>query len=404
VTLDALFPYQEFGASWLAPLPFAILGDEQRVGKTPQAIRAAETVASRVGVVCPASAIGVWEAAIDRWSLGMADYSIQSYDNATDHGLASRCDTYIFDEAHRLGHITSARTQALLGHASPTRRAARVWALSGTIIQNHVGELYPWLRFAGLVDTTYSKYLARFCNTVNTEWGVRVMSNKKKALPELQAILAPVFLRRTRSQVYPDQPPISWGDISLRVENDENCVNHIANEIVIPDTMPTEDEHIARLKRQTGEAKAPALARFLADELEAGDQKLVIYAWHETVLDILEAGLAKFGVARIDGSVPQGGRRGLVSSFVTGDQRVFLGQIVAAGEAIDLCPANNLVLAEMSWNPEENGQALARILGPNQTLPVLIRTATLRGSLDDATNGVNARKTRMVTEAYGLAA
>ena len=53
-----LRPYQEVGRDFLAARRHALLADEMRVGKTPQAILAAEKVgAQRTLVVCPAIAV-----------------------------------------------------------------------------------------------------------------------------------------------------------------------------------------------------------------------------------------------------------------------------------------------------------------------------------------------------------
>lgn len=394
------FSYQQDGAEWLADKPFAILADEQRVGKTGQLLMAADRVARRVSITCPASAVPVWEAAIPNWTWGFCDFDIRSYDRATDHGLIRGADTYIFDEAHKLKNIESQRTQALLGYASPVRRAARVWAASGTIAQNHVGELHPWMRFGGLTDLGKQGFLARYTKFTRGEHGPKVWGNNRETLPELKEKLRPVFLRRLRKDVYPGMPPALWDDIPIRALN-VGCVDSsIANTIYMSDSLPQEDEHIARLRRAIGEAKAGALADFLADELEGGDQRLVVYAWHQSVMDALHQRLDGYGVVRICGRTRPAER--LARPFVDRPSaRVFLGQIIAAGEAIDCCPASNFVFAEMSWNPKDNEQAMCRILGPNQVEPALIRTATLKGSLDEAVHAVNGRKTRALNELYG---
>lgn len=403
--MDALFPYQEEGAAWLAPKAFAILGDQPRVGKTAQVVRACDMVARTVNITCPAIAIDVWHAAIARWGGGLFDYSVQSYDIAFRRGLPGRCDTYVFDEAHRLANIASGRTQKLLGHASPARQAARVWAVSGSIAPKHYGNLYPWLRFADIFTGRYSDFLDRFTNwQMNAYGSPKVWGNKKAALPELQAMLAPIFLRRTRAEVFPQQPKTLWGDILLRAPNVGNVDNLLANDVLISDTLPEEDEHIATLRRLVGETKAGPLADYLAQELETDDGKLAVYGWHESVLDILEAGLSGFGVVRVDGSTPAKKRTAILDAHRSGPARVFLGQVVAAGEAVDISHCQNLVMAEMSWTNGQNEQVTSRLAGPGQTQASLIRTATLRGSIDEGVHRVLTRELRALDELYGRAA
>ena len=401
--MDALFPYQTRGADWLSSRSFAILGDQPRVGKTAQVVRACDQVARKVSITCPAIAIDVWHTAIERWGAGFFQYTVQSYDIAARRGLPDGCDTYVFDEAHRLANIAAGRTKTLLGMASPARAAARVWAVSGSIAPKHYGNLYPWLRFAGLVDGGYHAFLDRFTNWQMNDYGSpKVWGNKASALPELQAILAPVFLRRTRAEVFPEQPRTIWGDIPLHAKNVGNIDNHLANSLLIDDTLPDEDEHTATLRRLVGETKAGPLAEYLAGELAEHDDKIAVYAWHSSVMDLLEAGLSEFGVARIDGSTPARKRTAAVTAHRTDPtKRVLLGQVIAAGEAIDLSHANDLVLAEMSWTNGQNEQVTSRLGGPGQTQASRIRTATLRGTIDEGVHRVLTRDLRALEQLYG---
>lgn len=401
-----LFPYQEEGAAWLAERRFAILGDQPRVGKTPQIIEACNLLGVRsASIVCPAIAVGVWQAAIEQWSFGLCEYTIQSYDIAVGRGLPRGRDVYAFDEAHRLMNITSARTRTLLGHASPTRTAKHVWAASGSIAPTHAGNLYPWLRFAGVVDCGYIDFLKRFTNFFMTDYGPKIMGNRQSARAELLALLEPIFLRRTRRQVFPAQSLPEWSDILLAPSVADSRLL-VDRNLIITDDLPTESDHLATLRRLVGEAKAGPLSHHLAAQLAANPtEKIAVYGWHSSVLDILEQGLAPFGLVRIDGSTPATKRTQRVKAFRDDVAcRVTLGQIVAAGEAVDLSQADRLVLAEMSWSPGHNAQVTARLGGPNQRGTPQIQTTTLRGSLDEAVNTVNARRTQALEEIYGEAA
>jgi SWI/SNF-related matrix-associated actin-dependent regulator 1 of chromatin subfamily A len=400
--VSELFTYQLSGYAWLAGRPRALLADEPGLGKTAQAIVAADAAcAEQVCVVAPASVVANWRREIERWSLGLWDYDILSYDAAVRRGLP-KADTYIIDEAHYAKTLSAKRTKVLIGAGSPLHDAARVWALSGTPAPNHVGELYSWLAFFRAHEgLSYRKFLDRYTNWQMTDFGPKVWGNKKAAMPELQAKLQGVMLRRLKRDVLKDLPAVRWGDISL-VGNVGSFDNQLANNILISDTLPGgDDEHIASLRRAVGDAKAGPLASFIADELEGSGEKIVVFAWHKSVLDTLEAALAKFGVARIDGGTPSAKRQGIVDRFQADPAcRVFLGNIIAAGIGITLTAASSLIFAEMSWTPGDNGQAAMRVHRIGQTQPVLIRTATLRGSIDEAVNAVLARKTKALDQLY----
>ena len=397
-----LFPFQDTGARWLAARRFAYLADEMGLGKTPQAICAADLAGARaVSVVCPASVKANWEREIERWSLGLWDYDVRSYDAAVRHGLP-RADTYIIDEAHYLKTPGAARTKTLLGAGSRLRDAQRIWALSGTPAPNHVGEMWTWLRLFGATELAHRKFLEAHVNFRDTPYGPKVFGNKRGALDQLGPTLEPLMLRRKKAEVLQDLPAIRWGDISL-AQNVSNRFPSVDTPLIVGDDLPAEDEHIARLRKLTGELKAAPLAAFLAEELQQTGEKIVVFAWHRAVLDILEQGLSKFGVARIDGSTPAAARQAVVDRFQSeGSCRVFLGNITAAGAGLTLTAASNLIFAEMSWTPGDNAQAAMRVHRIGQDRPVLIRTATLRGSIDEAVNAVLARKTRALNELYGV--
>jgi SWI/SNF-related matrix-associated actin-dependent regulator of chromatin subfamily A-like protein 1 len=401
----SIFDYQETGAAWLAERRFAILGDQPRVGKTPQAIQAVDRVgARRAHVTCPAIAVGVWHEAIERWGWGLCDWSVTSYDKAAAGGLPVGADVYIFDEAHRLANIQAQRTQRLLGPASPCRDGRHVWALSGTIAPNHAGELFPWLRFAGVFEGGYFDFMKAYLNWFMGDYGPKVMGNKASARSALLAMIEPIFLRRTRAAVFPSQALPVWGDIRL-ASNVGHSRLKLDNFLIVDDILPTESKHMASLRRAVGEVKATPLAEHLARGLQASGEKIAVYGWHTSVLDLLEQGLSDFGLVRIDGSTPATKRTQRVAAFRDDPaMRVLLGQTVAAGEAVDLSQADRLVMAEMAWSPGANAQVAARMGGPNQRGTPQIHTTTLRGSIDEALNGVLARKTRALEEIYGDAA
>lgn len=397
-----LFAFQNDGARWLAN-GGRYLADEQRVGKTAQLIRAADLVAAqRVVVTCPASAIGVWERAIPRWSAGLWDFRLGSYDRHSDHGLPGG-DVYIFDEAHRLKSFAAQRTRNLLGPLAPTRRARHVWAASGTPFPNNAAELVPWLSFFGVWTEGYEAFLKRFCHyRAGPHGSVKVLGNRRDRVDELRQLWAPVHLRRTRKDVMPYEEEALTDDIILAVGDVED--QQLYSIQIGPDDMPDEeDEHFATVCRLVGEAKAAPLARFIADELADGTGKVAIYYWHQTVGDILEAELARFGVARVDGRLPAGAKRTAQADRFNTDPRcrVFIGQIIAAGEAIDLAKGgHNLIFAERCWSPGPNAQAAARMSGHLQTERVLIRTAILRGTLDEGQQHVLDRKARAIAQLH----
>lgn len=403
-----LFPYQGVGARWLAERQHGFLADEMGLGKTPQGVEAL-TLVDQIGsavIVCPAFLKVNWQREIAKWARRPLKHQILSYDVAARDGLP-QADAYLFDEGHYLKTPTTKRTTRLLGltggrllASHPLRKAAAVWALSGTPAPNHAGELWPWLRAFGATELTYEGFLRHYCHVMQTDWGPKVTGNRKDRLPELRALLKPYFLRRTTDQVLKDLPAVRWGDIPLACNVDTS--DYLAGVVDIGDELPKEDESLSRTMRFIGEAKAGPLAELLAYELDqTPGEKLVVFAWHRSVLDVLTQTLARFGAVAVNGSTPLGTRQERVDKFQTDPAcRVFVGQIQAAGVGLTLTASSNLVFAELSWTPGDNAQAAKRVHRIGQTKPVLIRTATCAGTIDEAVNRVLERKTRSIQQLY----
>ena len=147
--IPTLEPYQEEGARFLAARRLAYLGDEMRLGKTPQSIAALDQVGAQT-VIIVTVAVGVfnWEAQLRRWSVLDREIHVVtsgnqptpqsgvitlSFDQAKRHGPAlPHCDVLIVDEAHFVKSTDAGRSAALLGKAGIIHRARRTWFLSGT--------------------------------------------------------------------------------------------------------------------------------------------------------------------------------------------------------------------------------------------------------------------------------
>ena len=394
LTLDA---YQDVGADFLAARPCAYLMDTPGVGKTPQAIVAANrTGLRRVHVTAPAIAVPNWRREISAWAARPDDWTVSSFHFSAEE--LPTADIQIVDEAHFLKEPTSLRTIKLLGTpGNPLQRAKRTWALSGTPMPNAPHELWTWLVTFGRTRLNYDAFLGRFCTFYMTDHGPRVTGMRNRR--EFADIIRPISLRRTMAEVLPGMPPIRWSEITLqgpKLPEDAEGLLHLKSDLEIDD-----DEHLATLRRLVGEAKADPLGEYLKAEMNGSDEKLVVFAHHTSVIDILYTHLQGHGCVVLDGRVPQNKRGVRVDEFQTNASvRVALCQIDAAGTAITLTAARLLVFAEMSFNPSTNEQAFLRVYRRGQTRPVLVRVASLANSVDQGVMRTNARKTEVLTQAY----
>jgi SWI/SNF-related matrix-associated actin-dependent regulator of chromatin subfamily A-like protein 1 len=406
-----LYPYQQEGAAFLAQSARAYLGDEMGLGKSVQAAAAAGMSGVRSAlVVAPASTLANWDREWKQWAGGSRMHAV-SYDRLARYPgdyHAADYDLVILDEAHYCRNPMAKRTRAALDIA---RKVEQAWLLSGTPIPKDVSELWSIVRVlwphipAELGIMTGQQWLNFFCRYKVTPFGRKVFGLKNADV--LRAHLKTFMLRRTVEQVAPFLPPLRV-DVDLLPQDDAFTDAIAALEQDAAAVMAAVESHsnsdapgaLPRLRRLLGEAKAPRILQILQAELDSGAvQKIVVLAYHHSVLDILRDGLWKYGVVGFDGGTPQVKRQSAIDAFTNDPRaRVFLAQQTAAGVGINLQAAHEVVLVEPAWTPDDNAQAIKRVHRIGQTTPCRARIFAVADSLDEAVMNVCARRTRMQAE------
>lgn len=423
-----LFDYQKTGAQWLAERKHALLADKMGLGKTIQAIEGCNLVqAQRVAVVCPAIARINWRREFDKWGIYSPEVWIESFNKlALDKELRKRWaafkpDVLIVDEAHFLKSHDASRTKALYGpHCRGdglVRCADRVWLLTGTPTPNNGTEFFPHIRalWPDLLPGagTYADFVNRYAHFIKGDHGVKVLGNKNEG--ELRAAIAPHMLRRKTEDVLPDLPDTIFGE--LTVDNDAALaeVKALEESIEVQELIyrleegapiPEGDPHLAAFRRVCGIAKAAPVAATVHQELESGAvDKIVLFAHHRQVVEMLMQGLQRFNPVRVWGGDTPNARQDAIDRFQNDPTvRVFVGQITACSTAVTLTAAHHCVFVEQSWVPAENDQATHRLSRISQKCTVFARIAILAGSIDEAIQGTLTRKVRALSQLYGASA
>ncbi len=447
-------PHQIVGARFLADRPAALLADEQRVGKTAAAIIAADYIfAGSILVVTKGSARANWGREVREWQ--SLPRSVQvlyaGHEKITDAAvvvvgwgmvydkrvlkalLARNWDVLILDESHEAKNPEAKRTKAVYGstlapnlpHAPKglIERAGHTWSLSGTPVPNAPNDLFPMLRAMAPARlaadeaknwpdvSTYDRFVKRFC-VVRPKFinGRRIdVIVAGKNLEELNARLEGFWLRRTQQDVGIGKPLFSlftvtagdYGSDALK-EALEEIGPRAAAILEAAETgsrLDAEDEmHLGTLRRVTGEIKAHAVVEAIKDELDDGLDRIVLMAWHTNVIETLREGLQAYGVVVLDGRTLPTKRQTPVDMFTSGLSRVFIGQIQAAGEAIDLSASCNLMFVEPSFIPKDMSQAALRITNHTQKRQALVRVCALEGSIDEALMRILTRKVSTIKQ------
>lgn len=402
-------PYQLEGRDFLAARRHALLADEMRVGKTPQAILACEAVgAERVLVVCPAIAVEQWRREFPRWygAIGKArppDRYVCSYDHLrlnAERLLGEKWDVAIADEAHFAKNPEAARTKLIYGKGGLGWCSKRLWALSGTPAPRHAGELWPMLRAFGAVGMTYLEFCRRYCRI--DFLSQRPVGTKEDKIPELRELLAKVMLRRTRKQVAPDMPEISFDFLEITPTKGGADLRGVPENVT--DTWL---EAHAVADKEDRQAVALAKVGPLGDEIEfaIGNgllKQTVVFGWHVEPLKALTRQLVARGIAAecITGETPQGQRDAIQQRFRAGETQGVCANILAAGTAIDLSAARHAYALELDWVPGNNSQAVNRLISMDKNDPVTVDVCTWPGSADDRVQKALLQRVRELSKLY----
>lgn len=362
-----LHPHQEEAKAFLLSKRRAILADSMRLGKTLSTASAAAHNLPAF-ILCPSSVKNHWASEFTRVNsklkidiahkgtheFGLADVYIMNYE------LLGKVEppkhvTLVLDESHKIKNPQAKRTKASM---KLIKKATYAYALSGTPMPSRPVELWPLLYSMGITRFGWYDFTREFCAAWDAPWGRDVSGASN--LKSLARTMEPYVLRRTKESVFPAYRPPEFRLITfdLPVDRKESKFDKAA--LVEHPNPILAFEGLADIMLQSGLKKIPDAIEFIEDLLNS-EQQVVVFGHHKAVIDALEEKLAKYKPLRLTGDTPSAKRGELVKQFKeNSEHRVFLGNVIAAGEGIDLSTADTIVFVESSWVPGVIQQAAAR--------------------------------------------
>ena len=334
-------------------------------------------------------------------------------------------DLTVIDEAHFFRTRSTQRTKTLYGEPAradaPTivSRSRRVLSMTGTPMPNDASEL--WAHFYGLrpdlitlpdkkLPMTWTKFRSVFCVLRPGLYGVKVVGVKNSK--HLRGLVQQLSLRRVTRNVLKDMPPIRFESMSLRPMKLSNELARLADRMrprvvkaleaagdgVTLSHLRSETE-FAEFRRLCGIAKATPIAELLTMEMKAHDEKVIIFAHHTDVIREIADGLAAFGVVWITGSTTAKNREKAVALFQFDPSvRVIVCNIIAGGVGVTLTESCRVEMAEMSFVPGDNSQAVKRSHRLGQDRRVRVRCHSLAGTPDELIVDALRLKMSMIRE------
>jgi SNF2 family DNA or RNA helicase len=380
------------------------------LGKTVQGIGVAELLSHEAGisrslVICPASVKSQWHLEITRFSsrsyqlvLGSAKERAAQYDNSCFFTICNyeqvlrdflaiervKWDLIILDEGQRIKNWEAKTSRVIKALKSPF-----ALVLSGTPLENRLDELYSVVEF---IDNRRLGPAFHFYNRY------RIVDEKGKVLgyknlDELRERLKPLLLRRTRKMVMSELPPRTT-EIRRIPPTDEQLVLHNAQMRIIKTIISKKyisEMDLLRLQKALLICRMAANSTFLVDKVPPGyssklaefenlldqlveeeDRKIVLFSEWTTMLGLIEPLLGKRKVryVRLDGSIPQKKRQGLIFHFQKNPDCKFFITTNAGATGLNLQAANTVINVDLPWNPAVLEQRISRVHRMGQKRPV----------------------------------
>ena len=403
--------YQEDGFRWMMRMMHwgagVCLADDMGLGKTLQTIACllAHAAEGPQMVVAPASVVSNWEREVERFApslhvvlanayvsgdrqqylenLKEGDVLLLTYGLLVSEGetLTQRqWTTVCLDEAHTIKNRDTKSSSVAMQLKADNRII-----LTGTPIQNHLGELWNLMQFInpGLLGS-YEHFTNRFINPIQ--------AGEEEPRLQLKRMIAPFMLRRTKQQVVRELPDKEDIMVPVKMSHDEMAIYEVIRREAKEEleTVGTVNVNTLAMITKLREAacsaslvektwkgtssKLEVLVDKLTQMVEQGN-RVLIFSQFTSFLELACKALEEAGIKDyfyLNGSTPLRQRQQMVEDFQKGDKQVFLISLKAGGLGLNLTGANYVIHLDPWWNPAIEQQATDRAyrIGQKQKVTV----------------------------------
>jgi hypothetical protein len=435
-----LRPYQLRGVAWMALLERtglgACLADDMGLGKTAMVLalvldgkkRGARRSTAGPGptlVVCPTSVVGNWEREakkfvpelkvavhhgmgraregdfskkVARADLVITSYSLLDRDRRVLESM--QWSRMVLDEAQNIKNPEAKQTRAVR-----SLRAPRRLALTGTPVENHLGELWSIMEVLnpGLLGSA-SAFREHFALPIERY-------HEEDAAERLRALTRPFVLRRLKTDrsIITDLPDKLEMKVLCNLTREQATLYRA----VVDEMLRRIDEAegierrglvlstMLRLKQvcnhpahylgdgSTLAGRSGKLERTveILEEVVQVDERALVFTQFAEMGSMLRSHLQqRLGcqTAFLHGGVPRRQRDAMVERFQSGQGlQVMVLSLKAGGTGLNLTAANHVVHFDRWWNPAVENQATDRAFRIGQHRNVQVRTLICVGTLEE---------------------
>ena len=447
-TLQAsLRPYQQQGLNWLQFLRqhglHGILADDMGLGKTLQTLAhvLVEKEAGRLTrpalIVAPVSLMGNWRREAARFTptlrtlvlhgkdrhdaaleitthdLVIAPYSLLQRDR--ERWLAQAWHLVVLDEAQNIKNATSHAAQ-VVGEMNAANRLC----LSGTPMENHLGELWSLFHFLmpGFLGSQ-ARFKALFRTPIEK-------NGDHERLVQLRSRITPFMLRRTKKEVASELPDkietLSSVELqgkqadlyeTIRLSTEKAVQDALSNKGLAKSQIQILDAllklrqvccdprllPLESAKKIKQSAKLEHLMALLPEMLAEG-RKVLLFSQFTTMLALIEDELRERDIPWVKLTGQSQKRDDIIARFTSGEVPLFLISLKAGGVGLNLPQADTVIHYDPWWNPAAENQATDRAHRIGQTSQVFVYKLVAQGTIEERILALQERKAALAQSVY----
>lgn len=425
-------PYQVTGFKWLKSLDYygfgGVLADDMGLGKTVQTIAFLQSkLEEKEGhflIICPSSVVYNWQ---HEWLNFAPDTKTiiisgtkeerelkkqEALDNdipiwITSYPLVQRdsdlyedevFETIILDESQTVKNSAAKTTQSVKKLKAETKIA-----LSGTPIENHLGEL--WSLFSIIQPGLFKNRKA-----------FQAMDQER-----ISTKIKPFILRRLKRDVLQDLPEKTETTEYIELSDNQKRLyqtQHAAIKQEIKTLIDTESLNANRIKVLAGmtrlrqiccdprlvmphfEGASSKLERLMEylEEARANGKRVVLFSQFTSMLKLIRERLDAIDVDYhyLDGQTKNEDRLHLTTRFNTGEKDLFLISLKAGGTGLNLTGGDTVILYDSWWNPAIEDQAADRVHRFGQKKSVQVIRFITTGTIEERINDLQEKKRELI--------
>ena len=435
--------YQKEGVNWINFLDDmkwgGILADDMGLGKTIQILtfiqQQIKTDKTTNLIIVPTTLLFNWRAEIEKFAPKIKAYfhygvnrekSTKGFEKYhivfTSYGILLRDIEFLSE--YQFNYVILDESQAIKNPASRRFKAANLikannrLALTGTPIENSTFDLYAQMSFVNpAMFGGVKNFKDNYSNPIDKDGNEIVAS-------ELQKIINPFVLRRTKEQVAQELPAKTEDIIYCEMEPEQRTIydayrNEYRNKLL----KNVEEQGVAKSKMLVLEAltrlrqicDSPSLIKDVDYNQQAvktkeiletityktANHKILVFSQFVGMLSLIKTELEKHNISYeyLDGKSNTKQRESSVNNFQKNDDlRVFLISLRAGGVGLNLTSADYVYIVDPWWNPAVENQAIDRCYRIGQDKKVFAYRMICKNTIEEKIMVLQSKKKKIASD------